>query len=97
MERVLPEVVRTGIEGMIEFAYSFEPYFAPTVVLGELCVFMFVRTVDKAMMRRASIGDIAINIAYDQIGFTATWRKLTISFILRYIFRVARRGSPRLR
>ena len=35
MERVLPEVVRTGIEKMIELAYSFEPYFAPTVVLGE--------------------------------------------------------------
>ena len=35
MERVLPEVVRTGIERMIEWAYSFEPYFAPTVVLGE--------------------------------------------------------------
>lgn len=33
MERVLPEVVRNGIEGMIETAYSFEPYFAPTVVL----------------------------------------------------------------
>jgi hypothetical protein len=35
MERVLPEVVRTGIEKMIEFAYSFEPYAAPTVVLGK--------------------------------------------------------------
>ena len=35
MERVLPEVARTGIEKMIEYAYSFEPYFAPTVVLGE--------------------------------------------------------------
>mmetsp|Transcript_18024 Transcript_18024/g.38895 ORF Transcript_18024/g.38895 Transcript_18024/m.38895 type:complete len:502 (-) Transcript_18024:247-1752(-) len=33
MERVLPEVVQTGIEKMIEFAYSFEPYAAPTVVL----------------------------------------------------------------
>lgn len=33
MERVLPEAARSGIEGMIEFAYSFEPYFAPTVVL----------------------------------------------------------------
>ena len=35
MERVLPEVARTGIEKMIEYAHSFEPYFAPTVVLGE--------------------------------------------------------------
>ncbi len=35
MERVLPEFLRTGIESGIEFAYSFEPYFAPTVVLGE--------------------------------------------------------------
>mmetsp|Transcript_30358 Transcript_30358/g.55002 ORF Transcript_30358/g.55002 Transcript_30358/m.55002 type:complete len:502 (+) Transcript_30358:111-1616(+) len=33
MERVLPEAARAGIEKMIEFAYSFEPYFAPTVVL----------------------------------------------------------------
>jgi hypothetical protein len=35
MERVLPGFARVGIEKMIEFAYSFEPYFAPTVVLGE--------------------------------------------------------------
>ena len=35
MERILPDAVRTGIESMIETAYSFEPYFAPTVVLGE--------------------------------------------------------------
>jgi hypothetical protein len=35
MERVLPGFVNVGIEKMIEFAYSFEPYFAPTVVLGE--------------------------------------------------------------
>lgn len=35
MERVVPEVAQKGIEKMIEFAYSFEPYFAPTVVLGE--------------------------------------------------------------
>lgn len=33
MERVLPKIVQQGIEGMIEFAYSFEPIFAPTVVL----------------------------------------------------------------
>jgi hypothetical protein len=35
MERILPEAAQTGIEKVIEFAYSFEPYFAPTVVLGE--------------------------------------------------------------
>jgi hypothetical protein len=35
MERVLPSVVSSGIEKMIEFAYSFEPYFAPTVCLGK--------------------------------------------------------------
>lgn len=35
MERVLPSAVANGIEKMIEFAYSFEPYCAPTVVLGE--------------------------------------------------------------
>ena len=36
MERILPEAARVGIERMIEFAYSFEPVFAPTVVLGKL-------------------------------------------------------------
>ena len=36
MERILPEAARAGIERMIEFAYSFEPVFAPTVVLGKL-------------------------------------------------------------
>ena len=35
MERVLPEFVCNGIEWGIEFAYSFEPYFTPTLVLGE--------------------------------------------------------------
>ena len=35
MERVLPSAVSGGIERMIEFAYSFEPYCAPTVVLGK--------------------------------------------------------------
>lgn len=35
MERVLPEAVRTVVEKAIEFAYSFEVYAAPTVVLGE--------------------------------------------------------------
>lgn len=33
MDRVLPEAAQAGIEKVIEFAYSFEPYFAPTVVL----------------------------------------------------------------
>jgi len=33
MERILPEAAQKGVEKMIEFAYSFEPYFAPTVVL----------------------------------------------------------------
>jgi len=33
MERVLPEAAQVGIGKIIEFAYSFEPYFAPTVVL----------------------------------------------------------------
>ena len=36
MERVLPEAAQEGIQKLIEYAYSFEPYFAPTVVLGEL-------------------------------------------------------------
>jgi hypothetical protein len=36
MERILPEAARAGIERMIEFAYSFEPVFAPTVILGKL-------------------------------------------------------------
>ena len=35
MERVLPDFVCKGIESSIEFAYSFEPYFTPTLVLGE--------------------------------------------------------------
>ena len=35
MERILPEIAQKGIEEIIEFAYSFEPIFAPTVVLGE--------------------------------------------------------------
>ena len=35
MERVLPEAVRAVVEKAIEFAYSFEVYAAPTVVLGE--------------------------------------------------------------
>lgn len=33
MDRVLPEAAQVGIRKVIEFAYSFEPYFAPTVVL----------------------------------------------------------------
>lgn len=33
MERILPEIAQKGIEEIIEFAYSFEPIFAPTVVL----------------------------------------------------------------
>ena len=40
MERVLPSVVSNGIEKMIEFAYSFEPYFAPTVCLGKWTLFV---------------------------------------------------------
>jgi len=36
MERVLPEAAQEGIQKLIEYAYSFESYFAPTVVLGEL-------------------------------------------------------------
>ena len=47
MERVLPEVARTGIEKMIEYAYSFEPYFAPTVVLGEYELLHGVSTWNK--------------------------------------------------
>lgn len=39
MERVLPEAVRVGIEKAIEYAYSFEPYFSPTVILGKRHVF----------------------------------------------------------
>jgi hypothetical protein len=35
MERVLPEFLCKGIERGIEYAYSFEPYFTPTLVLGE--------------------------------------------------------------
>jgi len=35
MERVLPDFVCKGIENGIEYAYSFEPYFTPTLVLGE--------------------------------------------------------------
>ena len=35
MDRVLPEAAQVGIGKVIEFAYSFEPYFAPTVVLGK--------------------------------------------------------------
>ena len=35
MDRVLPEALQNGIGKVIEYAYSFEPMFAPTVVLGE--------------------------------------------------------------
>lgn len=35
MERVLPVAAQEGIQKLIEYAYSFEKYFAPTVVLGE--------------------------------------------------------------
>jgi hypothetical protein len=35
MERVLPEFLCKGIERGIEYAYSFETYFTPTLVLGE--------------------------------------------------------------
>jgi len=37
MDRVLPVFLQDGIGKVIEYAYSFEPMFAPTVVLGE-CV-----------------------------------------------------------
>lgn len=35
MDAVLPEALQDGIGKFIEFAYSFEPMAAPTVVLGE--------------------------------------------------------------
>ena len=38
MERVLPQAAQEGISELIEYAYSFEPYFAPTVVLGEFTI-----------------------------------------------------------
>jgi len=38
MERVLPIAAQEGIQKLIEFAYSFEKYCAPTVVLGEFTI-----------------------------------------------------------
>ena len=51
MERVLPEAVRTVVEKAIEFAYSFEVYAAPTVVLGECQVAVVVCYLNERIER----------------------------------------------
>ena len=86
MDRVLPEALQNGIGKVIEYAYSFEPMFAPTVVLGEYvsstCQLGISGGTTELPLVHSSIAELGVVVTEETLYIPSTLSSLASAFLI---------------